>query len=154
VPLGDELAFVRDYLALERLRLGDRLRVTELVDDEALECALPALTLQPLVENAVKHAVAPRAEGGTLRILARVEPEETLRLEVGDDGPGALPSDVPASEGLGLRLVRQRLETRYQGRASLSIETRPGAGFKVVVRVPQDVAPDGARGEDAWQYAL
>ncbi len=154
VSLASEWKFVENYLALEGLRLGSRLRVEADACPESLGCTLPALTLQPLVENAVKHAVAPRAEGGTLRILARVEPEETLRLEVGDDGPGALPSDVPASEGLGLRLVRQRLETRYQGRASLSIETRPGAGFHVVVRVPQDVAPDGARGEDAWQYAL
>ena len=154
VSLASEWKFVENYLALEGLRLGSRLRVEADVCPESLACTLPALTLQPLVENAVKHAIAPRAGGGTLRILARVEPDETLRLEVGDDGPGALASDVPASGGLGLRLVRQRLETRYQGRARFQIETRPGAGFKVVVRVPQDVAPYGAGAKDAWQCAL
>ena len=64
VPLEDEIGFVRHYLALERLRLGDRLRIVEDVDPDALELAVPSLLLQPLVENAVRHGVAPRHEGG------------------------------------------------------------------------------------------
>ena len=68
VPLEDELAFVRDYLAIEKLRLGERLRVVENVDADALELAVPPLLLQPLVENAVKHGLAPRRAGCTIRL--------------------------------------------------------------------------------------
>jgi two-component system LytT family sensor kinase len=152
VRLGSEWKFVEHYLALEGLRLGPRLRVEADVRADTLDCVLPALTLQPLVENAIKHGIAPRAAGGVLRISARLEGDETLRVEVCDDGPGAPPSSLNEG-GLGLRLVRQRLETRYRGGAEFRIETKPGAGFKVVVCVPQDGAPDGAERETAWQYA-
>ncbi len=164
VALRDEWAFVEDYLALERLRLAGRLRVTADVDAGALDCRLPAITLQPLVENAVKHAIAPRPEGGAIHIAARVE-DDVLRLEVRDDGPGAgtmvgtgagtarqadpgrLTDEIlagAASRGaLGLRLVRARLRARYGDRASLHVTTAPGRGFHVVVRLPTD--PDDAR---------
>jgi LytS/YehU family sensor histidine kinase len=151
VTLASEWKFVENYLALERLRLGRRLRVEADVAADLLDCTLPALTLQPLVENAIKHAIAPRAQGGTLRILARLEADETLRLEVADDGPG-IDLARPREAGLGLPLVRRRLETRYGGRAGFRVETEPGAGFRVVVRVPQDVERCGAGGEELWQF--
>ena len=88
VALEDELGFVRDYLALEALRLGDRLRITEAVAEEALELAVPPLLVQPLVENAVRYGIAPRQAGGMLRIGAAVM-GRTLWLEVADDGSGA-----------------------------------------------------------------
>lgn len=141
VTLAEELAFVRDYLALEKLRLGARLTVETQVDAEALGCPIPALTIQPLVENAVKHAVAPRAGGGTLRITARLGDDETLRLEVGDDGAGATAETLTATAGLGLRVVRERLAARYGGRAAFAIETSPGAGFVVRIDVPLDAPP-------------
>ena len=139
VRLEDELAFVETYLALEALRLGDRLRVERRIDPEALDCCVPALTLQPLVENAIKHAVAPRAAGGTLTIVAELSPDgadDRLHLEVRDDGPGADPRAVERSAGIGLRLVRQRIATRYRGEATLEVETAPGAGFAVRLRGP------------------
>lgn len=89
LPLADELDFVRDFLALEALRLGDRLTVIEDIDPDALDCLLPVLTLQPLVENAIRHAIAPRPEGGTVRLSARLEHDD-LWVEVEDDGPGLL----------------------------------------------------------------
>jgi sensor histidine kinase YesM len=136
VRLEDELAFVDTYLALEALRLGDRLRIERRIDPDALDCAIPALTVQPLVENAIKHAVAPRAAGGTLTIAAGVAADGKLWIEVRDDGPGADPRAVDASRGMGLRLVRQRLETRYPGDTGFEVVTAPGAGFAVRLRGP------------------
>lgn len=129
VRLADELAFVDAYLGLEQLRLGSRLRVERRIDPEALDCSVPALTLQPLVENAIKHAVAPRAAGGTLTIVVALD--DRLRLEVRDDGPGADPRAVEHAAGIGLRLVRQRIATRYRGAAGFEVDTAPGAGFAV-----------------------
>ena len=138
VTLAEELRFVRDYLSLEQLRLGDRLRVVEQVDPEALDCVIPSLTLQPLVENAIKHAVAPRAQGGAIELAAALH-DDALVLEVRDDGPGANKHDVDAAVGMGLRAVRQRLETRYGKDAAFSITTAPREGFVVRASIPAHV---------------
>jgi LytS/YehU family sensor histidine kinase len=135
VALADELAFVRDYLALEGLRLGERLRVEEAVDAEALECAVPPLLLQPLVENAVRHGIAPRRSGGTVRLAARCTGVRIL-LEVADDGAGADPAALPEADGLGLAAVRRQLEARFPGAGRMDVETRPGGGFVVRLAVP------------------
>jgi signal transduction histidine kinase len=135
VTLADELAFVRTYLSLEQLRLGDRLRVFEKIDPDALDCTLPSLTLQPLVENAIKYGIATRANGGTLEIVARFS-GEMLQLEVSDDGPGARRDVLELARGVGLRAVQQRLETRYRGRATFGVTTAPGEGFVARVGVP------------------
>ncbi len=142
VRLRDELDFVADYLALERLRLGDRLRVQVISDPERLDSPVPAFVLQPLVENAVRHAVAPRAEGGRLRITVR-SLDGGLRLSVEDDGPG--PGAPPtAGEGLGLRLIRERLAALYGERAWLRAGAAPGGGFAVEVAIPAPGADDEA----------
>ena len=158
VTLADEWAFVNDYLALERIRLGGRLRVAAEIEEDALDCRLPAFTLQPLVENAVKHAVAPRAEGGEVRVTAGLDGAGALRLEVRDDGPGASQEALAHSRGLGLGLVRARLEARYGGRAAFSVETEPGAGFIVRMVLPAGTGRRGrevVRGTEAgrWQFA-
>jgi signal transduction histidine kinase len=154
--LGDEWEFVRSYVALERLRLGDRLVFEADVDPDALDCAVPVFTLQPLVENAVRHAVAPSVGGGRLRVRIALE-GDAVAISVADDGPGAEPGSVEAAGGIGLRTVRRRLELRYGGLARFSVETAPGKGFRVDVRVPAEA--EGARssraraGEAAWQSA-
>jgi LytS/YehU family sensor histidine kinase len=117
------------------------LRVVEEVDDEALECGIPALTLQPLVENAVRHGVAPRAAGGTVLLRARVDDGGFLEVEVGDDGPGARPADVAAATGVGIDVVRRRLGARHGGDGTLAVLTAPGEGFVARVRVPGRPAP-------------
>ncbi|HYM21927.1 MAG TPA: histidine kinase [Vicinamibacterales bacterium] len=139
VTLAEEMRFVRDYLSLEQLRLGDRLRVVERIDPEALDCIVPSLTLQPLVENAIKHAIAPRVQGGTIEIHAALD-ADSLVLEVRDDGPGAAPAGVDAAKGMGLRAVRQRLETRYPNEASFTVTTAPREGFVVRAMIPAHVA--------------
>ncbi len=141
VTLGAEWGFVSNYLELERLRLGDRLRLHASIDATALSARVPAFCLQPLVENAIRHSVAPRSGGGTLWIDATRD-GDALHIEVADDGPGAEPEALESSDGMGLRLVRQRLEMLGED-AELRIDTQPGTGFRVSVRVP---APERA----AW----
>jgi signal transduction histidine kinase len=135
VPLADELAFTRDYLALEQLRLGERLQLRWHVDAAAEDVAIPPLTLQPLVENAIKHAFNPRTAPGVLVISARVDGGQ-LQLEVRDDGPGAAPQPAPAGHGLGLATVARRLALLHGVRGTLQVDTAPGAGFTVRVALP------------------
>ena len=135
VELSDELDFVENYLALERLRLGDRLRIEKRIQAESLGCRLPPFTLQPLIENSIRHAISTQARGGLLQINTERR-NGLLCVEVLDDGPGAKPEDVEASRGIGLRIVRQRLQTRYGGQASFRLETGPGKGFSVRIEIP------------------
>jgi two-component sensor histidine kinase len=141
VTLADEVTFARDYLALESLRLAERLRIDEQIDIEALDAAVPALTLQPLVENAIRHGLAPVARGGTLTL--RIQSAERavglprVRIEVADDGAGADAAAAMHAAGLGLASVRQRLEARF-GREEVIFDVRstPGQGFVVGIEVP------------------
>lgn len=134
VTFAKELTFVAGYLELESLRLGDRLVWRETIEPETLACRVPALSLQPLVENALRHAVAPRAGGGRIELRTRIDGGR-LEIEVADDGPGAEPSALE-NGGLGLELVRQRLETLHGAAAGLQIETAPGAGFTARIWMP------------------
>ena len=137
VTLDAELQFVRDYLELEQLRLGPRLQVRWDLDPDMGDCILPALTLQPLIENSIKHAFNPYTRPGMLRIEGRREPQAgLLRLTVRDDGPGATQEAIAASPGLGIRTIGRRLELDYAGRAALAIDSRPGAGFAACITLP------------------
>lgn len=135
VPLADEWVFVRNYVELEQLRLGERLHVVDDLDPESLDCLVPAFTLQPLVENAVRHGIAPQPRGGTLTVSSRLVREDLI-LEVKDDGAGADPEALQQARGVGVRAVRQRLEARYGPAARLAIRTAPGSGFTVTVSLP------------------
>lgn len=135
IPLADELAFVRNYLALEQLRFGTRLKLVDRIEPETLDCLIPSFTLQPLVENAVRYGIAPRAEGGTVSITTWVD-GDVLTLQVSDDGPGTAMESAEAAVGLGLRAVRQRLETQHPGKGSLGIRTSPGSGFAATASLP------------------
>jgi two-component system LytT family sensor kinase len=138
VSLREELLFTDNYLALEKLRLGDRLHIERLIDPGTLACRLPALTIQPLVENAIRHGIAPRSKGGTLKLSAK-RLHHALVVSVSDDGMGAEPERALASGGMGIKTVQQRLTLYSQGRASLLAEGRPGGGFVVSVTLPFDV---------------
>jgi sensor histidine kinase YesM len=137
VTLDEELRFVRDYLELESLRLGPRLKIEWELDIEAAGLPLPALSLQPLVENSIKHAFNPHSRPGLLRIRTGVDDAaRLLTLSVGDDGPGADLAGVRQSNGLGIRTVERRLQLEYGPRGALQIETAPGAGFMVTMSIP------------------
>jgi LytS/YehU family sensor histidine kinase len=141
VRLEEELEFVQSYLTIEQARFGERLRIVREVAPSALSVRIPGLILQPLVENAVAHGIAPRKRGGTLRIDARLDRDELL-VEVGDDGVG-LPRQGadPIHEGHGLGNVRQRLKTLYGEAASIEILPGPeGIGTVARLRIPLAVA--------------
>ena len=133
--LADEWAIVTRYVDLERLRLGERLRLEAALDPDALECLVPAFLLQPMIENAIRHAVAPRTSGATIRVTATMA-GETLQVSVEDDGPGAGARPAPVGAGIGLDIVRERLATLHPDEASLDVAPRPGGGFRVDARLP------------------
>jgi sensor histidine kinase YesM len=142
VMLSDEIDFLRDYLALEALRLGSRLRVDWQLEERVMADELPPLTLQPLVENSIQHAVAPRKAGGCVTITAhRDAATQGLALVVADDGPGcgpeALEPQAGKRRGVGLAALKKRFSLDYDGRAKLQIHTAPGAGFRVELWIPQ-----------------
>jgi sensor histidine kinase YesM len=143
VTLAEELDFVRNYLALESLRLGSRLRIDWELDPATLADEIPPLSLQPLVENAVLHGVAPRAQGGVVAIRSeRHAADGTLHLCVHDDGAGCDPQALdappaPGRSGLGLAALRRRFALDFDGRARMTIATAPQAGFRVDLWIPQ-----------------
>jgi signal transduction histidine kinase len=139
VALEEEWDCVRAFLELEQLRFGDRLRVVDDVDADALGCLVPPFVLQPCVENAVRHGVSARRAGVTVRIAATVDETGWLRLSVADDGPGADPAAVDQARGLGIRAVRERLAAAAESPGEMTIATAPGAGFAVTLRVPARV---------------
>src|SRR5260370_18050565 len=135
VSLREELAFTDQYLALEALRLGDRLQVERSIDHEALMCRLPALTIQPLIENAIRHGIAPRAGPGKILLVASKR-GNSLALYVSDNGVGANPDTVMASNGIGIRTVRQRLALYSGNRGSFEIDGGPGRGLTIYIVLP------------------
>jgi len=135
VTLREEWDFVRSYLDLEGLRLGDRLRLRMKADEEAMGCLVPAFVLQPLVENAIRHAIAPRARGGQLEVQAQ-RTAEVLRLVVADDGPGLPPAGSDGGQGLGLQLLKDRLQALYAGAARLHLPPCAGGGLRAELELP------------------
>lgn len=132
IPLDDELHFLERYLAIEQVRFADRLRLTWAIDERARDGLIPEFVLQPLVENAIRHGFAKRADASTIAIGARVA-DGTLELTVRDDGSGFDPS-TPA--GVGLTNTRERLRTLYGDRGTVEIASTPGEGTRAVVRLP------------------
>jgi sensor histidine kinase YesM len=146
VPLEREVAFVRRYLEIQQVRFGERLRWEVTVDERASSAAVPPLVLQPIVENAVEHAVASEG-GGTIAVTASLD-GDALVLAVEDDGPGPDGARIDASGGIGLGATRERLAALYGGRASVTLRPRPPGGTLAEIRLPID-ADAVARREDA-----
>lgn len=130
--LGQELDLIRAYLDIYKVRMGERLRYTIEIPEKLREVPFPPLLVQPLVENALKHGLEPKIEGG--EILVKVEDRaDGYRLMVTDTGSG-LQKD--AVSGIGLANVRERLEALYSGKARLIIEDNNPSGFKVTMEIP------------------
>jgi LytS/YehU family sensor histidine kinase len=134
IPLADELALVRAYLAVEQVRLGPRLVVHEDVEPGGLACRLPPLLLQPLVENAVRHGISRLEAGGTLRLVAR-RSGDLLTLQVANPyDPKAPPRP---GHGQGLASVRERLAAAFGDEARVDVR-RDGDVFDVTLHLPAD----------------
>jgi signal transduction histidine kinase len=134
VPLLEELNFLESYLEIEQIRLAERLIVEIDVPPNVLDAMVPHMILQPLVENAIRHGVAPRKTPGTVTIRARGR-REMLDIEVTDDGPG-VPAGRSANGGLGLANTKARLEQLYAGQFSFEPRNRAEGGFRVSLSIP------------------
>jgi len=136
ISVRQELDLLAAYFEIERVRFGDRLRVTIDADRAAYEARIPPFLVQPLAENAIQHGIAPRVRGGSVSVRAHVRSAphaHTLVLELADDGIGI--PDEP-SEGVGLRVTRERLETMYRGAAALRVLPRRGGGTIATIELP------------------
>lgn len=142
VSLGDELSLVQRYIDIETIRFGDRLSWRTDIDEAALAASVPSLLLLPLVENAVRYAVEPRATGGQLVLSGQLDGGELL-LELWDDGPGfseeQLAGAPAADDGvthLGLSSTRERLQMMYGEASTFALGAAAGGGALVTVRLP------------------
>ena len=150
-PLREEIDLVERYLEIEEIRFGDRLRVEIEVDPDVSEVPVPYLLLQPLVENAVRHGIAPHAEAGVVRVSARpttTQGQKGVELVVADSGSG-FPKDpetlLAESEGVGLANTKRRLETLYGNAHTLELGTAAEGGARVTLQLPLDAGPDQLR---------
>jgi len=136
VALADEVDYVRQYLEIERVRFGERLRTEFDLAPDTWEAAVPAFVLQPLIENAVRHAIAPREAGGAITLEAH-RSGEMLHVSIVDDGPGV--RDEPQGNGtgrIGLTNTRDRLRQLYGDRGRLQLVSVPGGGTRATIEIP------------------
>ena len=143
VPFKEELEFLKHYLGIEQTRFQDRLKVEMAIESETLDGLVPSMILQPLVENSVRHGVAPRPEGGCIKIKAWRD-DSLLRLEVEDDGPG-LGSDAPVKEGVGLTNTRARVRNLYGDEHGLTLRNVAGGGLVVSLSIPFRTVPSNSK---------
>lgn len=141
IPLREELNFIKSYLDIEQVRFHDRLAIQYQIEETTLDLPVPALILQPLVENAIKHGFARQIGAGIITLAAK-KTETTLELMVKDDGNGSnINMEALLQSGIGLQNVKERLELLYEKAATLEIITAPGAGFEVQLSLPVQVHP-------------
>jgi LytS/YehU family sensor histidine kinase len=141
ISLAEELAFVERYLAIERIRFGERLQVQIEVDTAAREALVPSFALQTLVENAVRHGATPRVAPTQIRIAATLD-DDALVLKVSDNGTGADLGSIETGTGTGLRRLRERMRWLYGERARLDLVSDAGNGFAATMTVPQVIADE------------
>jgi two-component system LytT family sensor kinase len=135
---SEELRFIDDYLSIERMRFGDdSFRIVKDIDPETLDTEVPSMILQPIVENAVKHGISQRTEGGVLRIASRRD-SDGVEIVVENEGPvnAHFDLDEMVSRGIGLRNVIERLEIYTCAAGRLTIEPREEGGAVVRIRIP------------------
>jgi two-component system LytT family sensor kinase len=142
VPLREEVEFIDNYLDIEVVRFGrDKLRVIKELDPESLEVMVPAMLLQPLVENSIKHGLASKVEGGSIYLRSRLNSRDLI-VEVEDDGVGmdaahlTEKADGSAGTGIGMANVAERLKVLYGDTAKMTIDSHGGKGTLVRLRVP------------------
>lgn len=141
VPLREEMQLIDDYLEIEIVRFGvEKLRVVKEIEPGLLDVLVPSILLQPLVENSIKHGLEPRIAGGTITLRSR-RSVDGLVIEVEDDGVGMSEQTLSNGAGIGMKLVRDRLQMLYGAESRFDVQSRPGRGTRVCLTVPME---DGA----------
>jgi sensor histidine kinase YesM len=147
VPLGEELEFTQKYLDIQKARFAERLQFSVDVPQELLPAQIPSLILQPMVENAVKHGIARRVQGGAIRITAS-RSNGTLTVRVYNDGP-SLPAGWETSQsGIGILNVRTRLQNLYGNQFELSMRNQQPGGVEATVSVPFVSLPRSGKNQE------
>lgn len=144
VPFSEELAFTDDYLSIEEVRFGHKLKVVKEIAEETLHVVVPVMLLQPVIENSIKHGLEPRISGGTVTLRSRITADRKLLIEVEDDGVGMDPERdlAPVNQvgrrgtGIGMKNVRERMAVLYGELGEVDIVSRPGRGTKVRMLMP------------------
>jgi two-component system LytT family sensor kinase len=137
-PLREELDFIDDYLSIELVRFGDKLRVLKHIDAMASDMLVPSMLLQPLVENSIKHGISGKVEGGTITLRAR-RAGDRLVIEVEDDGIGISEADLSSilNKGIGVTNVKERLKVLYNQDYRMLIDSQPGRGTRIEIELPE-----------------
>jgi two-component system LytT family sensor kinase len=136
--LRDEMQFIDDYMGIELVRFGDKLRFEKEVEATTLDRLVPSMLLQPLVENSIKHGLSPKVEGGMIRVRSRIE-NGRLHLLVEDDGVG-IPEPKLATlfeQGIGISNVNERLKVLFGDDYRMWIDSRPGFGTQTEIEIPE-----------------
>jgi len=137
-PLREELGVIDDYLSIEVVRFGDKLKIVKEIDEQTLEALIPSMMLQPILENSIKHGLSSKVEGGTIYLRAGCA-EGRLSLTIEDDGVG-IPAELLAdiyNRGIGVSNVRERLTMLFGQECSMSIDSRAGRGTRVTLDIPE-----------------
>ena len=144
--LRDELSFIEDYLAIEVVRFGDKLRFERDVAEDTLDMLVPSMLLQPLVENSIKHGFRSKVEGGTIRIRT-YRTEHRLALLVEDDGVGIRRQKLATllDRGIGVNNVHERLKVLFGSEYRMWIDSQPGKGARIQIEVPELQTRAGTR---------
>jgi two-component system LytT family sensor kinase len=139
VPLREELAFIDDYLDIEVIRFGrDKLQIFKEIEEDSLETFVPSMLLQPMVENSIKHGLAPRLEGGKIHLRAR-NFDSRLLIEIEDNGLGISPERLAEvyGGGIGISNVHERLRLLYGDQFKMNIRSKEGEGTQIHIEIPQ-----------------
>ena len=136
--LREELSFIEDYLAIEVVRFGDKLRFEKDVAEDTLDMLVPSMLLQPLVENCIKHGIGGKVEGGTIRIRTS-RGGSRLHVLVEDDGVGIREEKLATvlDHGIGVSNVHERLKVLFGNDYRMWIESQPGQGTRIQLEVPE-----------------
>jgi two-component system LytT family sensor kinase len=137
-PLRDEVSFIDDYLAIEMVRFGDKLRFEKEIEEAALDRLLPSMILQPIVENSIKHGLANKVEGGTVKLRAWLEGSR-LNVVIEDNGAGIEDSklDTIYERGIGISNVNERLRVLYGSRFRMQVTSQLDRGTATHIDVPE-----------------
>lgn len=141
VPLSEELTFIDDYLSIEMVRFGDKLRFVKEVEPDCLDRLVPSMMLQPIIENSIRHGLASKVEGGTIRVRA-VRQGEAMLVQISDDGVGIPEERLETlfELGIGVSNVNERLKVLYGDSYKMWVDSQPAEGTRTGIEIPGQVS--------------
>jgi two-component system LytT family sensor kinase len=137
-PLGEEIAFIDDYLAIEVVRFGDKLKFQKDIEPATLSRLVPSMILQPIIENSIRHGLASKIDGGTVRLRTWLDGTR-LNISIEDDGVGIDEEKLGLlfESGIGVSNVNERLRVLFGGAYRMTVDSRPGEGTKTRIEIPE-----------------